>query len=87
MTKAKRGQPKKEPTSVRSIRLPNRLWKLVEKQSKNNRSVNEYITSVLEDKLIDDNVLDSALRKSPINKNENCHKFCVSIKVIKRQFN
>ena len=68
MTKAKRGQTKKEPTSVRSIRLPNRLWKLVEKQSKNNRSVNEYITSVLEDRLIDDNVLDSALRKSPINK-------------------
>ena len=69
MTKAKRGQPKKEPTSVRSVRLPNRLWKLVEKQSKNNRSVNEYITSVLEDELINNDVLDSSLRKSPVIKN------------------
>ncbi len=69
MAKAKRGQPKKEPTSVRSVRLPNRLWKLVEKQSKNNRSVNEYITSVLEDELINNDVLDSSLRKSPVIKN------------------
>tara|TARA_B100002003_G_C13969529_1_gene469270 strand:+ start:508 stop:735 length:228 start_codon:yes stop_codon:yes gene_type:complete len=69
MAKAKRGQPKKEPTGVRSVRLPNRLWKLVEKQSKNNRSVNEYITSVLEDELINNDVLDSSLRKSPVIKN------------------
>jgi len=69
MAKAKRGQPKKEPTSVRSVRLPNRLWKLVEEQSKNNRSVNEYITSVLEDELINNDVLDSSLRKSPVIKN------------------
>ena len=68
MAKAKRGQPKKEPTSIHSLRVPDRLWKLVEKQSKNNRSINEYLTSVLEDKIIDDNVLDSSLRKSPITK-------------------
>ena len=68
MAKAKRGQPKKEPTSIHSLRVPDRLWKLVVKQSKNNRSINEYLTSVLEDKLIDDNVLDSSLRKSPITK-------------------
>ena len=62
MAKAKRGRPKCEPTNLRSIRLPNRIWKLVEKQSRNNRSVNEYILSVLEDELIEKKVLDSSLR-------------------------
>ena len=52
MAKAKRGQPKKEPTSIHSLRVPDRLWKLVEKQSKNSRSINEYLTSIIEDKLI-----------------------------------
>ena len=68
MAKAKRGQPKKEPTSIHSLRVPDRLWKLVEKQSKNSRSINEYLTSIIEDKLSEDDVLDSALRKSPKTK-------------------
>ena len=69
MGKAKRGRPQCEPTYLRSIRLPNRIWKMVEKQSHNNRSVNEYILSVLEDELIARKVLDSSLRKSPVIKN------------------
>ena len=68
MAKAKRGRPICEPTNLRSVRLPNRIWKLVEKQSKNNRSVNEYILSVLEDELIEKEVLDSSLRRSPETK-------------------
>jgi hypothetical protein len=69
MAKEKRGQPKKEPTSIRSLRVADRLWKLVEKQSKQSRSINEYITSIIEDKLIKDDLLDATLRKSPITKN------------------
>lgn len=70
MGKVKRGRPKCEPTNLRSIRLPNRIWKLVEKQSKNNRSVNEYILSVIEDELIEKKVLDSSLRRSPVTKSK-----------------
>ena len=68
MAKAKRGRPVCEPTNLRSVRLPKRIWKLVEKQSRNNRSVNEYILSVLEDELIENEVLDSSLRRSPVIK-------------------
>ena len=70
MGKVKRGRPKCEPTNLRSIRLPNRIWKLVEKQSRNNRSVNEYILSVIEDELIEKKVLDSSLRRSPVTKSK-----------------
>ena len=68
MAKAKRGRPVCEPTNLRSVRLPNRIWKLVEKQSRKNRSVNEYILSVIEDELIEKEVLDSSLRRSPETK-------------------
>ena len=68
MAKAKRGRPVCEPTNLRSVRLPNRIWKMVEKQSRKNRSVNEYILSVLEDELIKKEVLDSSLRRSPETK-------------------
>ena len=70
MGKAKRGRPKCEPTNLRSIRLPNRIWKLVEKQSRNNRSVNEYILKIIEDELIEKKVLDSSLRRSPVTKSK-----------------
>ena len=68
MAKAKRGRPVCEPTNLRSVRLPNRIWKMVEKQSRKNRSVNEYILSVIEDELIEKKVLDSSLRRSPVTK-------------------
>ena len=68
MAKAKRGRPVCEPTNLRSVRLPNRIWKMVEKQSRKNRSVNEYILSVIEDELIAKDVLDSYLRRSPETK-------------------
>jgi len=68
MDKAKRGRPVCEPTNLRSVRLPNRIWEMVEKQSRMNRSVNEYILSVIEDELIAKDVLDSSLRRSPETK-------------------
>ena len=65
MAKRKVGQPKKEPTSVRSIRLPDRVWKMVSKESKEHRSVNQFILSLIEDKLIEEDKLDDSRRISP----------------------
>ena len=39
----KGGRPREEPTNVRSIRVPDRVWKLVIKASKSYRSINEYL--------------------------------------------
>jgi hypothetical protein len=64
MAKRGVGQPKKEPTSVRSIRLPDRIWKLVSKESKKYRSVNSYILSLIEDSLVRNNKLNDSKRIS-----------------------
>ena len=64
MAKRGVGQPKKEPTSVRSIRLPDRVWKLVSRDSKSYRSVNNYILSLIEDSLIDEGKLKDSKRIS-----------------------
>ena len=42
----KGGRPREEPTNVRSIRVPDRVWKLVNKASKGYRSINEYQLSL-----------------------------------------
>ena len=60
------GRPVSESTSVRSIRLPDRLWKLVGEVSKDNRSVNEYILSLVENELIKKKVLKKSSRRSPV---------------------
>ena len=62
----KGGRPVSEPTSVRSIRLPDRLWKLVTEASEGNRSVNEYIISLMEKDLIKKKVLKKSERRSPV---------------------
>ena len=71
MAKRGVGQPKKEPTSVRSIRLPDRIWKLVSRESKSYRSVNNYILSLIEDSLIDEGKLKDSKR---ISRNSNSTK-------------
>jgi len=71
MAKRGVGQPKKEPTSVRSIRLPDRIWKLVSRESKKYRSVNSYILSLIEDSLIKNNKLNDSKR---ISRNSNSTK-------------
>ena len=60
------GRPVSESTSVRSIRLPDRLWKLVGEVSKDNRSVNEYVLSLVENELIKKKVLKKSSRRSPV---------------------
>ena len=65
----KGGRPVEEPTSVRSIRVPDRVWKLVSKVSKDNRSINEYIISLMENDLIKKRILKKSARRSPVIKN------------------
>ncbi len=59
----KGGRPREEPTNVRSVRLPNRIWKLVQKASKGSRSVNEYIQTIIENDLIKRKMLKKSERK------------------------
>ena len=59
----KGGRPREEPTNVRSVRLPNRFWKLVQKASKGSRSVNEYIQTLIENDLIKRKMLKKSERK------------------------
>ena len=59
----KGGRPREEPTNVRSVRLPNRVWKLVLKASKGSRSVNEYIQTLIENDLIKRKMLKKSERK------------------------
>ena len=59
----KGGRPREEPTNVRSVRLPNRVWKLVQKASKGSRSVNEYIQTIVENDLIKRKMLKKSERK------------------------
>ena len=60
----KGGRPREEPTNVRSVRLPNRVWKLVQKASKGSRSVNEYIQTLIENDLIKRKMLKKSERKT-----------------------
>ena len=60
------GRPKVEDSSVKSIRLPNRLWKLIKESGKSYRSTNEFITRVIESHLINNGFLTERERKFPI---------------------
>ena len=64
----KGGRPREEPTNVRSVRLPNRVWKLVQKASKGSRSVNEYIQTLIENDLIKRKMLKKSERKKLYSK-------------------
>ena len=59
----KGGRPREEPTNVRSVRLAERVWKLVQKASKGSRSVNEYIQTLIENDLIKRKMLKKSERK------------------------
>ena len=66
----KGGRPVREPSSLRSVRLPVRLWNLVYKASKGYRSVNEYFLSLVENDLIKKKVLKKSERRSPVTSKE-----------------
>ena len=60
------GRPQVEQSSVRSIRLPVRIWNKVYRASKDFRSVNEYVLSLVENDLIKKKVLKKSERRSPV---------------------
>ena len=62
----KGGRPFTEPSSLRSLRLPVRLWNMVYKASKDFRSVNEYFLSLVENDLIEKKDLEKSERRSPV---------------------
>tara|TARA_B100001142_G_scaffold109769_1_gene111745 strand:+ start:675 stop:899 length:225 start_codon:yes stop_codon:yes gene_type:complete len=62
----KGGRPQVEKSSVRSVRLPVRIWNKVYGASKNFRSVNEYFLSLVENDLIKKKELKKSERRSPI---------------------
>ena len=60
------GRPQVEQSSVRSVRLPVRIWNKVYKASKDFRSVNEYLLSLVESDLIKKKDLKKSERRSPV---------------------
>ena len=62
----KGGRPKTEQSSVRSVRLPVRIWNKVYGASKGFRSVNEYLLSLVEDDLIKKKDLKKSERRSSV---------------------
>ena len=62
----KRGRPQVEQSSVRGVRFPVRIWNKVYKASKEFRSVNEYLLSLVENDLIKKKDLKKSERRSPI---------------------
>ena len=67
----KGGRPPREPSSLRSVRLPVRLWNMVYKASKDFRSVNEYFLSLVENDLIKRKMLKKSERKKLFSNNKN----------------
>ena len=67
----KGGRPPREPSSLRSVRLPVRLWNMVYKASKDFRSVNEYFLSLVENDLIKRKLLKKSERKKLFSNNKN----------------
>ena len=60
------GKPQVDKSSVRSVRLPVRIWNKVYKASKEFRSVNEYFLSLVESDLIKKKDLKKSERRSPV---------------------
>ena len=49
--------------NIRDLKMPERLWKLVSKASKNSRSVNDYIITLIENDLIKRKMIKKSERK------------------------
>ena len=49
--------------NIRQLKMSERLWKLVSKASKNNRSIHDYIITLIEDDLIKRKMIKKSDRK------------------------
>lgn len=54
--------------NIRHLKMPERLWKLVTKAAKNNRSIHDYIITIIENDLIKRKMLKKSERKKFISK-------------------
>ena len=54
--------------NIRHLKMPERLWKLVTKAAKNNRSIHDYIITLIEDDLIKRKMLKKSERKKFLSK-------------------
>ena len=54
--------------NIRHLKMPERLWKLVSKASKNNRSIHDYIITLIENDLIKRKMIKKSDRKKKSSK-------------------
>ena len=54
---------KNDIINIRHLKMPEKLWKLVSKASKNNRSIHDYIITLIENDLIKRKMLKKSDRK------------------------
>ena len=50
--------------NIRHLKMPERLWKLVSKASKNNRSIHDYIINLIENDLIKRKMIKKSEKKN-----------------------
>ena len=61
-------------SNTRHLKMPGKLWKLVTKASKSDRSINDYIISLIENDLIKRKMLKKSERKKFQSKNTHFRK-------------
>ena len=75
MKKSERNSETKISVSnTRHLKMPEKLWKLVTKASKSDRSINDYIISLIENDLIKRKMLKKSERKKFQSKNTHFRK-------------
>tara|TARA_B100001989_G_scaffold103306_1_gene72283 strand:+ start:723 stop:962 length:240 start_codon:yes stop_codon:yes gene_type:complete len=70
----KNSETKMSFSNIRHLKMPEKLWKLVTKASKSNRTINDYIISLIENDLIKRKMLKKSDRKKFQSKNTQFRK-------------
>ena len=70
----KNSEIKMSVSNTRHLKMPEKLWKLVTKVSKSERSINDYIISLIENDLIKRKMLKKSDRKKFQSKNTQFRK-------------
>ena len=70
----KNSETKMSFSNIRHLKMPEKLWKLVTKASKSDRSINDYIISLIENDLIKRKMLKKSERKKIQSKNTHFRK-------------
>ena len=65
----KNSETKMSFSNIRHLKMPEKLWKLVTKASKSDRTINDYIISLIENDLIKRKMLKKSDRKKFQSKN------------------